>query len=63
MKQPPSGNILPMAFKIFVYSAKNKFSLEAAKPEAIARKSAVEVPWTAGFVDELKIGLITTKLM
>lgn len=52
-----------MTFRILAYASKNGFNLDAAKPENVPNTSLTRVTWTSTFVDELKRGLIATKMM
>ncbi|OQD98299.1 hypothetical protein PENSOL_c009G01338 [Penicillium solitum] len=59
----PVGNVLPQAGRVLVYSARERFRLDAAKPVFQAEKYGRTVPWDNLFVLEMKRGLKACKVM
>ena len=57
-KRPPGGNILPKAFRIMWCAAKNKFNMDAARPQ----NQAHAVDWDDKFVTDLQRGLIACRI-
>lgn len=62
VRRPPTGSILPRAFKAMAIGSKNKFNMDAAKPSWQAEHGGREVDWTDQFVDELKRALVACKV-
>ncbi|VVT54161.1 uncharacterized protein SAPINGB_P003937 [Magnusiomyces paraingens] len=62
VKKPPTGSVMPHAFKIITIAVKNKFSLEKAKPSVREAEGLSVVPWSDLFVDELKRALVACKV-
>ncbi|KAI9654023.1 MAG: peptide transporter ptr2 [Alyxoria varia] len=57
--QPPTGSILPKAFKAIGIGMKNGFKMDAAKPSVSGNSSA---NWDDTFVEELKRALIACRV-
>ncbi|KAJ5519177.1 oligopeptide transporter, partial [Penicillium expansum] len=62
-KLAPDGNFLPQAGKVLVYSARERFRLDAAKPAFQAEKYRRTVSWDNLFVLEIRRGLKACKVM
>lgn len=62
VKKPPTGSVIPTAFKIIVIAVKNKFSLEKARPSYREAQGLPAVAWSDLFVDEVKRALMACKV-
>lgn len=62
VKKPPTGSVIPNAFKIVVISVKNKFNMDRAKPSVRQEQGLSEVGWSDLFVDEVKRALLACKV-
>lgn len=63
VKLPPQGNVLPQAARVIMYSVRDGFHLDAAKPAYQAEKYGRQVEWDDIFVSEIRRGLNACKVM
>ena len=63
VKLPPQGNVLPHAVKVIMYSIRDGFNLDAAKPAYQAEKHGRQIEWDDKFVSEIRRGLNACKVM
>ncbi|KAF3407214.1 Peptide transporter PTR2 [Talaromyces pinophilus] len=63
VKLPPQGNVLPHAVKVIMYSVRDGFHLDAAKPAYQAEKYGRQIEWDDMFVSEIRRGLNACKVM
>lgn len=63
VKIKPTGNVLPKATKVMICAIKNDFKLDNAKPSYQERKRGKIVLWDDNFVDQMKRGLLATRVM
>lgn len=63
VSKPPTGSIIPMAFKAMWIGIMNKGRMDAAKPswqDQNGRK--YQTPWSDNFIDEVKRGLVACRV-
>lgn len=63
MRVEPQGNVLPRASRTIVCAAKNGFKLDHAKASYQLASVGRTVPWSDGFVEEIREGLVACKVM
>ncbi|KAJ5292132.1 hypothetical protein N7478_001383 [Penicillium angulare] len=63
VKLPPQGSVIPRTAKVILYSARDRFRLDSAKPAYQAERYHKEVDWDDLFVDEIKRGLSACRIM
>ena len=60
---PPTGSIIPTAFKAMWIGVKNKGQMNAAKPSVRAQQGmSGTVPWNDQFIEELKRALVACRV-
>ncbi|KAF2867717.1 major facilitator superfamily domain-containing protein [Massariosphaeria phaeospora] len=59
----PQGNVLPDAIKTLTCAAKNGFKLDNAKASYQEARHGRMVPWSDGFVEEIKKGLVACRVI
>ncbi|KAM7212937.1 oligopeptide transporter [Rhypophila decipiens] len=57
------GTVIPQVSKVTAYAVKGSFNMDAAKPGPQLEKHNRNVPWNDLFVDELKIGYHTCRVL
>lgn len=64
MTRPPTGSVVPNAFKAMWIGARNGFKMDAAKPsyQAAHGQKYDTSKWNDLFIDEVKRGLIGCKV-
>ncbi|KAM7193215.1 peptide transporter PTR2 [Rhypophila sp. PSN 637] len=62
-KEPLSGTVIPQVSQVTAYAVKGGFIMDAAKPGPQLEKHNRTVPWDDLFVDELKIGYHTCRVL
>ncbi|KAK6811331.1 hypothetical protein RU639_012819 [Aspergillus parasiticus] len=62
VQRPPSGSVLPQASRAMLYSIREGFQMDEAKPEKQQEKHHRQVPWTDTFIEELKSGLLACRV-
>ncbi|KAK0666769.1 putative peptide transporter [Cercophora samala] len=63
VKVKPQGNVLPKAVRVLVCASKNGFKLEHTKPSYQKTHHGKEVPWTDGFVEEMRRGMVACRVI
>lgn len=61
VKRPPSGSVIPQAFRVLFMALKKK-NFDNAKPSIRAEQGEEDVPWTDLFVDEVRRAFIACKV-
>ncbi|KAM7185779.1 oligopeptide transporter [Naviculisporaceae sp. PSN 640] len=62
-KEPPSGTIIPQVSRATACAVLAGCKMDAAKPSAQQEKHNRDVPWNDAFIDELKIGYHTCRVL
>ena len=61
--RPPTGSVIPHAFKAMFIGARNKFNMDTAKPSYTSQHGGrYQTPWSDQFVEELKRALIACRI-
>ncbi|KAK9379358.1 POT family-domain-containing protein [Kockiozyma suomiensis] len=61
IKKPPSGSVVPQAFRIITIGAMNR-NMNYARPSFRAEMNLSRVPWTNHFVDEVSRALVACRV-
>jgi proton-dependent oligopeptide transporter, POT family len=62
VKRPPTGSVIPNAFKVCFIGIKNKFNLDMAKPSIQSTSGGSDFPWSDLFVEEVRRSLYACKV-
>ena len=59
----PTTNIMPQVCTALRLGITGGFNMDAAKPDVQLQRHGRQVPWTDSFVEDIKLSLLTSRVL